>query len=161
MDAQSISEWAAKGGKMRKGVGAGLTFFVRWICIENGLELVVDFFNAMASANTALGSPITFYIACAINLGMVALESVELCLTRKHGGKQSPWDRFLFGQWVDSTRKNYYVKYSARLFLGVHLFINATCLPSVIDNGVLALVGHDDDLGREGARLRHRVVLDP
>jgi hypothetical protein len=77
---------------------AQLTFFVRWICIESGLETVVEVFNGLASANTGLGSPVSFYISCFINVVMIVLELTEVCLTRKHGGKQTPWDCFMFGQ---------------------------------------------------------------
>ena len=35
-------------------------------------------------------------------------------------------------QWKDATRKNYYAKYSARMVLGIHFFINIVVLPSVI-----------------------------
>ena len=77
---------------------AQLTFFIRWICLEAGLEVVVECFNGLASANATLGSPTSFYITCIINLAMILLETSEVCLTRKHGGKQTPWDCFLFGQ---------------------------------------------------------------
>jgi len=77
---------------------AQLTFFVRWICIESGLEAVVEFFNGMAAANAALGSPISFYVAVGMNVTMIVLELCEVRLTRKHGGKQTPWDKFMFGQ---------------------------------------------------------------
>ena len=36
-------------------------------------------------------------------------------------------------QWVDSTRKNYYAKYSQRATLAVHLFINVVCLPTIVN----------------------------
>ena len=77
---------------------AQLTFFVRWICIESGLEVVVELFNYVASTNVAMGSPSSFYIAMALNVAMILLEWIEGRLTRCHGGKQTPWDRFLFGQ---------------------------------------------------------------
>ena len=35
-------------------------------------------------------------------------------------------------QWKDATRKNYYAKYSARMTLSIHLFINIAVLPSVL-----------------------------
>ena len=77
---------------------AQLKFFVRWICIENGLEGVVEFFNYLATVNTALGSAVSFYITSGLNASMILLEGIEVCLTRRHGGKQTPWDRFFFGQ---------------------------------------------------------------
>ena len=77
---------------------AQLQFFIRWICIESGLEVVVEFFNYLATTNTALGSPDSFYIAICLNVAMILLEWIEVCLTRRHGGKQTPWDRFFFGQ---------------------------------------------------------------
>ena len=77
---------------------AQLQFFIRWICIESGLEVVVEFFNYLATTNTALGSPDSFYIAIGLNVAMILLEWIEVCLTRRHGGKQTPWDRFFFGQ---------------------------------------------------------------
>ena len=115
-------------------------FFVRWISIENGLELVgkppphpppaislrlwraslnlpspralrhlsvdspspleqvVEFFNYLASVNSALGSPVSFYIALGFNLMMVLFELIEVRRTRRHGGKQTMWDCFWFGQ---------------------------------------------------------------
>ena len=45
-----------------------------------------------------MGSPSSFYIAMALNVAMILLEWIEGRLTRCHGGKQTPWDRFLFGQ---------------------------------------------------------------
>ena len=69
-----------------------------WICIENGLEVVADLFNGVAAANAALGSPVSFFIAAGINLFMVVFESIEVIRTRRHGGKQTAWDRFFFGQ---------------------------------------------------------------
>ena len=69
-----------------------------WICIENGLEVVADLFNGLAAANAALGSPVSFFIAVGINLFMVVFESIEMIRTRRHGGKQTAWDRFFFGQ---------------------------------------------------------------
>ena len=69
-----------------------------WVCIENGLEVVAEFFNYLASANAALGSPNAYFITFAVNLGMIVLELIEYCRTRRHGGKQTLWDRFWFGQ---------------------------------------------------------------
>lgn len=78
--------------------GVQLTFITRWVCIENGLEVFVEFVNYAASVNATMGSPNSFYIAFGVNLGMVILELVEHCRTRRNGGKQTPWDRFWFGQ---------------------------------------------------------------
>lgn len=78
--------------------GAQLSFFTRWVSIENGLEVFVEFLNYAASVNVAMGSPNAFYVACGVNLSMIALELFEYCRTRRHGGKQTPWDRFWFGQ---------------------------------------------------------------
>ena len=69
-----------------------------WVCIENGLEVVAEFFNYLASANADLGDPWVFFIACGVNLGMIVLELIEYCRTRRHGGKQTMWDCFWFGQ---------------------------------------------------------------
>ena len=69
-----------------------------WVCIENGLEVVAEFFNYLASANATLGSPNAFFITAAVNVGMIVLELIEHCRTRRHGGKQTAWDRFWFGQ---------------------------------------------------------------
>ena len=77
---------------------AQLHYLAMWISIENGLEIVADLFNGLAAANAALGSPVSFFIACAVNLFMVVFESIEMILTRRHGGKQTAWDRFFFGQ---------------------------------------------------------------
>ena len=106
---------ASKGinGLMRKGRGQALTFFTRWVSIENGLEVFVEFLNYAASITVAMGSPNSFYIAFGVNVGMIVLELFEHCRTRRNGGKQTPWDRFWFGQWTDATRKNYYAKYNA------------------------------------------------
>ena len=60
--------------------------------------MVVEFFNYIASTNTAMGSSSSFYIAFALNGAMILLELIEVRLTRRHGGKQTPCDRFLFGQ---------------------------------------------------------------
>ena len=60
--------------------------------------MVVEFFNYLASVNTDIGSPISFYIAFAFNVLMIALELIEVRLTRRHGGKQTKWDCFWFGQ---------------------------------------------------------------
>ena len=78
--------------------GAQLTFLTNWVCIENGLEVFVEFLNYAASVNTAMGSPNAFYIAVGVNFGMIILELAEFRRTRRHGGKQTPWDRFWFGQ---------------------------------------------------------------
>ena len=78
--------------------GAQLTFFTRWVSIENGLEVFVEFLNYAASVNVAMGSPNSFYIAFGVNVGMIVLELFEHCRTRSNGGKQTPWDRFWFGQ---------------------------------------------------------------
>ena len=40
--------------------------------------------------------------------------------------------RLAAAQWHDATRKNYYVKYSARMMLGMHFFVNATMAARVI-----------------------------
>ena len=77
---------------------AQASFLVKWVCIENGLEVVVEFFNYLATTNTALGSPVSFYIAVVLNVLMITLELIEVRRTRRHGGKQTPWDRFWFGQ---------------------------------------------------------------
>ena len=77
---------------------AQLHFVAMWICIENGLEVVADIFNGLASANATLGSPVSFFIAMVINLFMIVFESVEIIRTRRHGGKQTASDRFFFGQ---------------------------------------------------------------
>ena len=77
---------------------AQLTFLTMWVCIENGLEVVAEFFNYLASANATLGSPNAFFITFAVNVGMIVLELIEHCRTRRHGGKQTAWDRFWFGQ---------------------------------------------------------------
>ena len=69
-----------------------------WVCIENGLEVVAEFFNYLASANATLGSPNAFFITFAVNVGMIVLELIEHRRTRRHGGKQTAWDRFWFGQ---------------------------------------------------------------
>ena len=74
-----------------------------WVCIENGLEVVAEFFNYLASANATLGSPNSFFITCAVNLGMILLELFEYRRTRRHGGKQTAWDRFWFGQVSQGT----------------------------------------------------------
>ena len=60
--------------------------------------MVAEFLNYLASANAVLGDPNGFFIACVVNLGMIALELIEYCRTRRHGGKQTAWDRFWFGQ---------------------------------------------------------------
>ena len=39
--------------------------------------------------------------------------------------------RFAAAQWHDATRKNYYVKYSARIMLGMHLGVNVSALPMI------------------------------
>ena len=69
-----------------------------WICIENGLEVLADIFTYLAASNAKLGSPVSFYIASAINLFLIIFESIEIVRTRSHGGKQTEWDRFYFGQ---------------------------------------------------------------
>ena len=69
-----------------------------WVCIENGLEVVAEFFNYLASANATLGSPNAYLITVAVNVGMIVLELIEHRRTRRHGGKQMAWDRFWFGQ---------------------------------------------------------------
>ena len=68
------------------------------MCIENALEVVAEFLNYLAAANAGLGDPNVFFIACGVNLGMISLELIEYCRTRRHGGKQTPFDRFFFGQ---------------------------------------------------------------
>ena len=105
-----------------------------WVCIESGLEVVVEILNYLASAVTAaqVGSPVSFFSAFGLNVLMIVLEFIELRRTRKHGGKQTPWDRFWFGQWQASTRKNFFAKYHARMMLGIHFFINLAALPVVI-----------------------------
>ena len=74
-----------------------------WLCLENGLEEVVNLFNGLAGAVADLGSYAPVYIAMGINLLMIAFESFEVYLTRKHGGKQTACDRFFFGQVRDAT----------------------------------------------------------
>lgn len=59
---------------------------------------MVEFFNYLATVNTALGSAVSFYIGCGLNASMILLEGIEIRRTRLHGGKQTPWDRFFFGQ---------------------------------------------------------------
>ena len=49
--------------------------------------------------------PVSFFVAVGLNLGMITLEFIEMQLTRRHGGKQTPWDRFWFGQ-VRQGRSN-------------------------------------------------------
>ena len=78
--------------------GVQLVFFTKWVCIENALEVVAEVLNYLASANAGLGDPWVFFIACGVNLGMIVLELIEYCRTRRHGGKQTLWDRFWFGQ---------------------------------------------------------------
>ena len=43
--------------------GWGAVFFVRWISVENGMEIVIEVFNYLATVNTALGSSVSFFIA--------------------------------------------------------------------------------------------------
>ena len=72
-----------------------------WVCIESGLGVVVQILNALATAQAAsVGSPVPFYFAFGLNVLMIVLETIEIRRTRKHGGVQTPWDRFLFGQWI-------------------------------------------------------------
>ena len=146
--------------------GVQLVFFTKWVCIENALEVVAEVLNYLASANADLGDPWVFFIACGVNLGMIVLELIEYCRTRRHGGKQTLWDRFWFGQvrqgsseprdkrtlraltdpscvwaaqWGDSTRKNFYAKYSARVMLGVHFAFNLVLFPMIeINNAKIA-----------------------
>ena len=105
-----------------------LKFFVRWICIENGLEGVVEFFNYLATVNTALGSAVSFYIAIGLNASMILLEGIEIRLTRRHGGKQTPWDRFFFGQ----VRQRYRWKILKRLIFTSNVLRN--CAVTVPNN---------------------------
>ena len=105
---------------------------MKWVCIESALEIVVEMLNYLATVNTEQGSAVSYYIAFALNVLMIVLERIEVRRTRQHGGKQTPWDRFWFGQWQDSTRKNFYTKYSARMMIGFQLFVNISALPSVL-----------------------------
>ena len=75
------------------------------MCIENALEVVAEFLNYLAAANAGLGDPNVFFITCVVNLGMISLELIEYRRTRRHGGKQTPFDRFFFGQ-VRQGRSN-------------------------------------------------------
>lgn len=103
------------------------------MCIEAGLGVVVQILNALATAQAASGaSPVPFYFAFGLNCLMIVLEMVEIRRTRKHGGVQTPWDRFWFGQWIASTPKNFYAKYTSRVQLGVEFYINLTALPVMI-----------------------------
>jgi hypothetical protein len=47
-------------------------------------------------------------------------------------------------QWVDATRKNYYAKYSARMTLALHFFINLSILPSVANDLTVDVTADDD-----------------
>ena len=80
---------------------AQLKFLCSWICIESSLEVIADLFNYIASVNAELGGPGPFYVAVGLNVLMITLEFIEVRRTRRHGGKQTPWDRFWFGQVCD------------------------------------------------------------
>ena len=104
-----------------------------WVCIESGLGVVVQILNALATAQAASdGSSVPFYFACALNVLMIVLETIEIRRMRKHGGVQTPWDRFWFGQWIGSTPKNFYAKYTSRVLLGCEFYINLFALPVMI-----------------------------
>ena len=59
--------------------------------------------------------------------------------------------RLAAAQWHDATRKNYYVKYSARIMLGMHFIINATLAPAVlqVNSDLLAMDATDTSPGSE------------
>ena len=60
--------------------------------------MIAELFNYIASVNAAEGGPGPFYVAVGLNVLMITLEFIEVRRTRRHGGKQTPWDRFWFGQ---------------------------------------------------------------
>jgi hypothetical protein len=106
---------------------------VSWVCIEAGLGVVTEILNALATAQAAsAASPVPFYFAFGLNVLMIVLETIEVRRTRKGGGVQTPWDRFWFGQWIASTPKNFYAKYTSRVLLGCQFFVNVTALPVTI-----------------------------
>ena len=124
-----LSQFCSFRGPLR----AQAKFFVSWVCIESGLGVLVQILNALATAQAASdGSPVPFYFACALNVLMIVLETSEIRRTRKHGGVQTPWDRFWFGQWIGSTPKNFYAKYTSRVLLGCEFYLNMTALPVMI-----------------------------
>jgi hypothetical protein len=124
-----LSQFCSFRGPLR----AQAKFFVSWVCIESGLGVVVQILNALATAQAASdGSPVPFYFACALNVLMIVLETIEIRRMRKHGGVQTPWDRFWFGQWIASTPKNFYAKYTSRVLLGCEFYLNMTALPVMI-----------------------------
>ena len=62
-------------------------------------------------------------------------------------------------QWLDATRKNYYAKYSARVVLFIHLIVNASVFPSVID--LTALQTSDKDVADlKNAKVQSAQVSD-
>ena len=61
-------------------------------------------------------------------------------------------------QWGDSTRKNFYAKYSARVMLGMHFFTNLVCFPMIeINNAnIAAMIAANED--PEAARVSASMV---
>ena len=57
---------------------------------------------------------------------------------------------------MDSTRKNYYVKYSQRATLAIHLFANVICFPTIIEHADEIVGNGNDDFAAAEERYNSR-----